>query len=82
MSAAVKGKYSILGWVEGPAAEAADLRGVANFLMDLYDDPAFCHELMGLLVDVGSSLLKHSWRRVQIHRDRRCDCKRGITQHL
>ena len=27
MSAAVKGKYSILGWVEGPAAEAADLEG-------------------------------------------------------
>ncbi|KLU38971.1 MAG: hypothetical protein AA931_11635 [Peptococcaceae bacterium 1109] len=58
MSAAVKGKYSILGWVEGPAAEAADLRGVANFLMDLYDDPAFCHELMGLCVDVGIDFAK------------------------
>jgi uroporphyrinogen-III decarboxylase len=27
--------YSILSWVESPAAEAADLRGMANFTMDL-----------------------------------------------
>lgn len=58
MSAAVKGKYSILGWVEGPAAEAADLRGVTNFLMDLYDDPAFCQDLMALCVDVGIEFAK------------------------
>jgi MtaA/CmuA family methyltransferase len=34
----VGGECSILGWVEGPAAEAADLRGVQDFLMDLMDD--------------------------------------------
>ena len=28
-------KYSITGWVEGPIAEAADLRGVENFLLDI-----------------------------------------------
>ena len=33
----VGGECSILGWVEGPVAEAADLRGVQNFLMDLMD---------------------------------------------
>lgn len=49
----VGGEYSILGWVEGPAAEAADLRGVQNFLMDLIDDPPFCRELMRVCVDVG-----------------------------
>jgi len=49
----VDGKYSILGWVEGPAAEAADLRGVTAFLIDLLDDPAFAAELMDLCVEVG-----------------------------
>ncbi|MEI7901109.1 MAG: uroporphyrinogen decarboxylase family protein [bacterium] len=34
----VGGECSILGWVEGPAAEAADLRGVQDFLMDLMDN--------------------------------------------
>ncbi|MDD4016299.1 MAG: uroporphyrinogen decarboxylase family protein [Kiritimatiellae bacterium] len=34
----VGGECSILGWVEGPAAEAADLRGVQDFLLDLMDD--------------------------------------------
>lgn len=47
-----QGQYSILGWVEGPAAEAADLRGVMNFLFDVMDDPEFCHELMERCVDV------------------------------
>ncbi|AQQ70324.1 Uroporphyrinogen decarboxylase [Limihaloglobus sulfuriphilus] len=41
-----KDNYSILGWVEGPAAEAADLRDTSNFLFDLIDDPAFTVELM------------------------------------
>lgn len=45
--------YTVLGWVEGPAAEAADLRGVNQFLMDLMDDPVWCDELMDRCVDVG-----------------------------
>lgn len=49
----VYGRYSILGWIEGPAAEAADLRGVTNFLMDLILDPSFANELMGRCVEVG-----------------------------
>ncbi len=44
-------KYSITGWVEGPAAEAADLRGVTNFMMDLYDDETFVGELMDLCIE-------------------------------
>jgi len=48
---AVWQQYPISGWVEGPAAEAADLRGVENFLMDLMDDPGYCNELMTICVD-------------------------------
>ncbi|HUI63952.1 MAG TPA: uroporphyrinogen decarboxylase family protein, partial [Bacteroidota bacterium] len=40
------GRYSIMGWVEGPAAEAADLRSATNFLTDTVDDPDFLGELM------------------------------------
>jgi MtaA/CmuA family methyltransferase len=39
-------KYSITGWVEGPAAEAADVRGVENFLMDIIADESFACEVM------------------------------------
>ncbi len=48
-------RYSILGWVEGPAAEAANLRGVTNFLFDLMDDRDFCRGLMECCTDVGIS---------------------------
>jgi MtaA/CmuA family methyltransferase len=46
-------RCSILGWIEGPAAEAADLRGVTNFLIDLLDDEVFASELMDRCVEVG-----------------------------
>jgi MtaA/CmuA family methyltransferase len=49
----VGGEYSIMGWVEGPAAEAADLRGVTNYLIDLLDDELFAAELMDLCLEVG-----------------------------
>jgi MtaA/CmuA family methyltransferase len=49
----VHGRASILGWIEGPAAEAADLRGVTNFLMDLVLDPPYACELMDRCVEVG-----------------------------
>lgn len=48
-----RGAYSILGWVEGPAAEAATLRGTTNFLLDLYDDPDFVEALMDRCLEVG-----------------------------
>jgi MtaA/CmuA family methyltransferase len=56
-------KYSITGWVEGPIAEAVDLRGVEKFLLDLYDDQMFCGELMDICADVAveyaTEQLKH-----------------------
>lgn len=46
------GEYSILGWVEGPAAEAADLRNLMPFLIDLLDDEPFACELMDLCTEM------------------------------
>jgi MtaA/CmuA family methyltransferase len=34
------------GWIEGPCAEAADLRGINNLMLDFYDDPPFARELL------------------------------------
>lgn len=48
-----RGQRSILGWIEGPAAEAADLRGVTTFLMDLMDDESYAAALMDRCVEVG-----------------------------
>ncbi len=45
-------EYSIHGWVEGPAAEAADLRGVQAILMDVLLDPHWCAEVMDVCTDV------------------------------
>jgi MtaA/CmuA family methyltransferase len=50
--------YSVLGWVEGPAAEAADLRGVTNFMMDILDDEAYACELMDRCLEVGIAFAK------------------------
>lgn len=43
--------YSITGWVEGPVAEAADVRGIETFLMDMMDDETFACRLMDICVD-------------------------------
>lgn len=47
--------YSVLGWVEGPAALAADLRGLSEFLMDLMEEPEWCGRLMDVCVDAALS---------------------------
>lgn len=39
MAAEVGQTHSVLGWIEGPMAEYADLRGLENTLMDLMDKP-------------------------------------------
>ena len=40
------------GWIEGPCAEAADLRGLNRLMTDFFDDPIFVQELMELNVSV------------------------------
>jgi MtaA/CmuA family methyltransferase len=51
MRSRVGDHYSVLGWVEGPAAEAADLRGLSNFFMDLLEDEPGSCSLMDLTLD-------------------------------
>jgi MtaA/CmuA family methyltransferase len=41
----------IVGWVEGPVAEYADLRGVSTAAMDLLDDPDSVLQAMQVIVD-------------------------------
>ncbi len=50
--------FSIMGWVEGPAAEAADLRDVANFMMDTIEDSGFVADLMDICTQAGISFAK------------------------
>jgi len=42
--------HAIEGWVEGPCAESADLRGINTLMMDFYDDPAFVHALVDFVI--------------------------------
>ena len=50
--AQVGGEVPIMGWVEGALAEAADLRGMMNLMVDLRERPAWVKELLEVLVDV------------------------------
>jgi MtaA/CmuA family methyltransferase len=44
--------HLIEGWVEGPCAESADLRGLSALMMDYYDAPDFIHALAEFTVNV------------------------------
>jgi MtaA/CmuA family methyltransferase len=47
------GKDKIIeGWIEGPIAEAADLRGINTLMMDFFDDPAFVRDLFAFVVEL------------------------------
>jgi len=48
----VGGRFPIIGWVEGPVAEAADLRGVGTFLVDMLEDPDWSCALMDRCTEV------------------------------
>jgi uroporphyrinogen decarboxylase len=48
----VGGEVPIMGWVEGALAEAGDLRGVSELLVDLYDRPAWVEDLLEMCVGV------------------------------
>jgi MtaA/CmuA family methyltransferase len=41
------------GWVSGPCAAAADLRGINRLMADFYDDPGFVHSLFDFAVETG-----------------------------
>jgi MtaA/CmuA family methyltransferase len=40
----------IEGWVEGPCAEAADLRGINTLMMDFYEKPQFVRDLFEFVI--------------------------------
>lgn len=39
------------GWVEGPCAESADLRGINRLMLDFSDDPVFVRDLFDFVVE-------------------------------
>jgi uroporphyrinogen decarboxylase len=41
-----RGEVPVMGWVEGALAEAADLRGFSELLLDVYDRPEWLSELL------------------------------------
>jgi len=43
-------KYFIVGWVEGPVAAYADIRGLSEAAMDFLDDPDLCGQAMDAIV--------------------------------
>ena len=46
-------RFLIEGWVEGPCAEAADLRGINTLMLDFFDDPAFVQDLFAFVTELG-----------------------------
>jgi MtaA/CmuA family methyltransferase len=48
----LNGEKLIEGWIEGPCAEGADLRGINTLMTDFFDDPAFVRDLFGFVVEL------------------------------
>jgi MtaA/CmuA family methyltransferase len=48
----LRGDVPIMGWVEGPIAQAVDLRGMTELMLDLVDDRAFVRELFDWVVEL------------------------------
>ena len=42
----------IEGWIEGPCAEAADLRGINTLMLDFFDDPDFVRDLFDFVLQM------------------------------
>ncbi len=51
MAQAVGRTHSVLGWLEGPLAVYADLRGVESMFLDLIDNPQMYTESAGIIID-------------------------------
>lgn len=57
----VRGEKIIEGWIEGPCAEAADLRGINTLMMDFYDDPQFVRDLFEFIVEMELRFARVQW---------------------
>lgn len=54
----VGGKYFIVGWAEGPLAEYADLRGLGDACMDLYDYEREVNLALDVIIENAMQLIK------------------------
>ena len=54
----LQGTVPVIGWVEGPLAEACDLAGVSQMLMQLMMDPDFCNLLLDKCTETGKDFAK------------------------
>lgn len=48
----VRGEKLIEGWVEGPCAMGADLRGINTLMLDFFDDPGFVRDLFAFSIEM------------------------------
>ena len=53
-----QGDIPILGWIEGPMAEAADLRGINTVMYDTVDDPGFLRDLFEFILEMETRFAK------------------------
>lgn len=47
------GQLVVEGWIEGPCAEGADMRGINTLMLDFFDDPGFVRDLFECVVQNG-----------------------------
>lgn len=52
------GEKAVEGWIEGPIAEACDLRGLSRIMTDLYDSPSFVRDLIEFVLGVGMAFAR------------------------
>jgi MtaA/CmuA family methyltransferase len=52
MKQRVGDEKAVMGWVEGPCAEGADLRGINSLMVDFYDDPDFVRNLFEFVLEM------------------------------
>ncbi len=52
MSERIGQEKMVEGWIEGPCAEGADLRGINTLMLDFYDDPVFVRDLFEFIVEM------------------------------
>lgn len=46
------GDKLVEGWIEGPCAESADLRGINTLMLDFYDDPDFVRRMFDFVLEM------------------------------
>ncbi|RPJ59400.1 MAG: hypothetical protein EHM23_14240 [Acidobacteria bacterium] len=52
LSSQIGNEKLVEGWVEGPCAEGADLRGINNLMLDFFDDPGFVRDLFAFVIEM------------------------------